>query len=167
MVKSGEQWPIFIAVAIFGVVVLGYWTIKETMRADLTESNIYMDRYQNVDDNINEILEANIEFDKSYTLKLEFIDLGSKSAKIVYMLTDKSGKPVDDAQAKLVMSRPVSDAEDISLKPTKIEKGKYIFENIHLPKEGRWDLLLEVKAGDKTRYFNLKADTRSEKTFEF
>ncbi len=167
MLKSGKQWPIFIAVAIFGVVILGYWTIKETMKADLAESNLYMSYYQNVDDNINEILEANIAFDKNYVLKLAFLDLNDKNGKVIYTLHDKSGKELSDAKVELVISRPVNDAKDISLKPTKVENGKYIFENIHLPKEGRWDLLLKVQVDGKTRYLNLKADTRSKKAFEF
>ncbi len=167
MLKSGKQWPIFIAVAIFGVVVLGYWTIKETMKADLTESNLYMSYYQNVDDDINDILEANIAFDRNYVLKLDFLDLGSKKGKLIYSLRDKKGNPVSDAKVELLISRPVNDAKDIPLKPTKVENGKYIFEKIDLPKEGRWDLLLKVQVGDKTRYLNLKADTRSKKAFEF
>ena len=167
MLKSGKQWPIFIAVAIFGVVILGYWTIKETMKADLTESNLYMSYYQTVDDDINDILEANIAFDKDYVLKLTFLDLSGKNGKLIYSLSDKNGNPISNAEVNLVISRPVNDAKDIPLKPTKVENGKYIFENIHLPKEGRWDLLLKVKVGDKTRYLNLKADTRSKKAFEF
>jgi len=60
MLKSGKQWPIFIAVAIFGVVGLSYWTIKETMKTDLTQSNIYMSKYQDIDENINDILDNSI-----------------------------------------------------------------------------------------------------------
>ena len=167
MLKSGKQWPIFIAAAIFGVVILGYWTIKETLKADLTESNLYMSYYQNVDEDINDILEANIAFDKDYVLKLTFLDLAGKNGKLVYSLTDKNGKPVSDAKVHLVISRPVNDAKDIPLEPTKVENGNYIFEKIHLPKKGRWDLLLKVQAGGKTRYLNLKADTRSKRAFEF
>ena len=167
MFKSGKQWPIFIAVAIFGVVMLGYWTIKETFKADLTESNLYMSYYQNVDENINDILEANIAFDKKYTLKIVDHELIPENTKIVYALTDKSGKPINDAKMELIISRPVNDAKDMKFTPTKVENGHYIFENIHLPKEGRWDLLLKVQIGKNTRYLNLKADTRKKKIAEF
>ena len=166
MFKSGKQWPIFIAVAIFGVVILGYWTIKETLKADLTESNLYMSYYQNVDENINDILEANIQFDRNYTLKLVFHDINAQNAKVVYQVTDKNGNAVNDAKVELIISRPVDDAKDMKFTPTKIENGKYIFENIHLPKEGRWDLLLKVQVGKNTRYLNLQADTRNTKIKE-
>ena len=167
MLKSGKQWPIFIAVAIFGIVILGYWTIKETMKADLTESNLYMSYYQNVDDDINSILEANIAFDREYRLKLDYLDLDGESGKLIYSITDKKGKPVDDAAIELLISRPTNDAKDIALKPSEVKNGKYIFKNIHLPKVGKWHLLLKVQVGGKTRYLNLKADTRSKEAYEF
>ncbi|SFV60194.1 hypothetical protein MNB_SM-7-717 [hydrothermal vent metagenome] len=167
MFKSGKQWPIFIAVAIFGVVMLGYWTIRETFKADITESNLYMSRYQNVDENINDILEANIAFDKKYELKLVDFDLKDANARLDYLLVKKDGTPVNDAKFDLIISRPVNDAKDIKLSPTKIQNGHYIYENIHLPKKGRWDLLLKVKAGEETRFYNLKTDTRKKKIIEF
>ncbi len=167
MFKSGKQWPIFIAVAIFGVVILGYWTIKETFKADLTESNLYMSYYQNVDENINDILEANIAFDKNYTLKIVEHNLDPKNTTVVYSLVDKKGNPVNDAQMELVVSRPVNDAKDMKFSPSKIQKGNYVFTNIQLPKEGRWDLLLKVQVGKNTRYLNLKADTRKKSIAEF
>ena len=167
MFKSGKQWPIFIAVAIFGVLILGYWTIKETMKADLAESNLYMSSYQNVDDSINDILEANIKFDKNYSLRLVYHDINTRSTKITYMLRDKSGKAVNNAQVQLIVSRPADDAKDMKFSPSNIEDGKYIFENIHLPKEGRWDLLLKVQIDKNTRYLNYKVDTRNKKITEF
>ena len=167
MLKSGKQWPIFIAVAIFGVVGLSYWTIKETMTADLSQSDLYMSYYQNVDENINDIIAANIAFDKEYTLKLVAVNLGTKEGRVIYEIRKKDGTPVNDANVKLVLSRPVNDAKDIVLKPTKIEDGKYYFENIQLPKKGRWNLMLKVDLNQKRRYYNLKADTRSDKAFEY
>lgn len=167
MLKSGKQWPIFIAVAIFGVVLLSYWTIKQTMKADLSQSDLYMSYYQNVDDNINDILEANIAFDKEYSLKLVAVNLGGKDGEIVYEIRKKDGTPVNDANVKLVLSRPLNDAKDIVLNPTKVKEGKYYFEHIHLPKKGRWNLMLKVDLHEKRRYYNLKADTRSDRTFEY
>jgi len=166
MLKSGKQWPIFVATAIMGVVGLSYWTIKETMKTDLSQSNIYMEKYQSVDENINEIIEANIAFDKKYTLELTKHELGKKDAYIEYTLHTKDGKPVNDAKMKLVLTRPISDAKDIVLRPTQIKNGTYSFENIHLPKRGRWNLLLRVNVGKNERYYNLKADTRTYKIAE-
>ena len=167
MIKNGKIWPVIIALAIFGVVVLSYWTIKETAQADLTQSNVYMENYHNVDDTINDIIMARVAFDKRYTITLKSLNLSSGDEKIIYEVRDKNGTPVTNAQLELLISRPISDAKDIKLHPTKKGKGKYIFENFSLPKPGRWDLLLKIEVGENMRYYNLKADTRSTKAFEF
>ena len=161
MLKSGKQWPIFVAVAIMGVVLLSYWTIKETMQTDLSQSDMYMSKYQNVDENINEYLQKNIEFDRKYDVKLVDIDLGKKEGIIRYSIMSKSGGAVNDAKIELVLTRPIADAKDLKLTPTKAANGIYSFEHIVLPKKGRWDLILHIRIGEKERFFNLKADTRT------
>jgi hypothetical protein len=167
MIKNGKIWPILIATAIFGVVLLSYWTIKETAQADLSKSNLYLGKYQDVDENINDIIAKQIAFNKEYTIKLEDFDLAKENGFIRYSLMTKDGKPVNDAKMVLVLSRPINDAKDITLKPSKVENGSYIFSNITLPKKGRWDFILEVKVKDKSRYYNIKADTRKKKTTEY
>ena len=165
MIKNGKIWPIMIAVSIFGVVLLGYWTIKKTFTADLTQSDMYMSTYQNVDENINDIIAKRIDFNNNYTITIDSFDLG-KGGYVRYKLTDKNGNVINDANLTLIFSRPTNDAKDIKAKPSSIKEGVYSFE-VDLPKEGRWDLMLYVKAGNKERYYNLKTDTRSKKIKEY
>ncbi len=166
MIKNGKIWPVIIAASIFGVVLLCYWTIKQTFQADLTQSDMYMSNYQNVDENINDIILKKINFNKKFNLKLQSFNL-QKDGSVVYSITDKHGNGVNNAILSLVFSRPSNDAKDIILKPAKMVNGIYTFEKIDLPKEGRWDLMLHVKIGDQERYYNLKADTRSKKIKEY
>jgi len=165
MIKNGKIWPVMIALSIMGVVVLSYWTIKQTFKADLTQSDMYMSSYQNVDENINDIIAKKIDFNKNYTIQIDSFDL-SKGGYVRYKLTDKTGNMVNDANLTLIFSRPSNDAQDMKVKPSEIKNGIYSFE-VNLPKEGRWDLMLYVKVGDKERYYNLKTDTRSKKIKEY
>jgi len=167
MIKNGKIWPIMIGISIFAVVLLGYWTIKETLSADLTESNAYMSKYQSVDENINEIIAKKIAFNKAYRLSYEEIKLSKDGSIIKYKLLTVDGKPVNNAKMKLIISRPVNDTKDITLDKYDVNNGIYRFEKINLPKEGRWDLILKVNIGDKERFYNLKADTRKDKLKEF
>ncbi len=168
MIKNGKIWPIFIAVAIFGVVLLGYWTIKETAKADLKESDIYMSYYQDVDDKINDIIAAKIAFNKHYQIQKALIDLSNlQSPTISYKITTVDQKPVNNASLELVISRPDSSVEEIKSKNYSVQDGIYTFHDIKLPKEGRWDLMLKVQVGEYHRFYNLKADTRAKENFEF
>ena len=166
MLKSGKQWPIFVAVAIMGVVGLSYWTIKETMKSDLSQSDMYMSKYQDIDENINDYIVKNINFDKKYVAKVVDIDLASQEGYIRYKITTKSNEPVNDATVELVLTRPVADAKDVKLTPTKTDQGIYSFEGIHLPKKGRWNLRFHIKIGKLERFENLKADTRSKEVYK-
>ena len=160
MLKSGKQWPIFVSLAIMGVVGLGYWTIKETIKSDLSQSDIYLSKYQNVDEHINDYLEKNIEFNKHFTAKVVSAKLSEKNTSIEYGIATKSNIPVNDANVTLVLSRPIADAKDITRKPDRIENGVYVFEGITLPKKGRWNLYFHTKLNGYERFDNLKADTR-------
>ncbi len=165
MLKSGKQWPIFVAVAILGVVGLSYWTIKETMKTDLTQSDMYMSKYQYIDENINDYLMKKIEFKKHYDISLSKIDISKEKGFVQFHITDKSQKSVDDAQMELIFTRPISDAKDIKLKPSSIKNGVYSFEGIDLPKKGRWNILLHVKIGQFELFDNLKTDTRTNEVY--
>jgi nitrogen fixation protein FixH len=167
MIKNGKIWPVMIAVSIFGVVLLGYWTIKETLKADISESNAYMAKYQTIDENINDYIYKRIAFNKKYNLKLKDFNLNRDNSFIEYQITTKDNKPVDNAKLKLVISRPTDDAKDIEVDKYNVKNGIYRFENIKLPKEGRWDLILKVSIGNDSRFYNIKADTRNKHIKEF
>jgi nitrogen fixation protein FixH len=167
MIKNGKIWPVMIAVSIFGVVGLIVWTVKETTQADLSQSNVYMAKYQEIDKNINDIIFAKINFNKKYNLKYEKIDLDKDGSFISYSLFTKDNKPVNNAKLELIITRPDNSIDDINLsKPTKVKNGIYSYENIKLPKKGRWNLLLKVSVGEDTTYYNLKADTRDNYKFK-
>ncbi len=165
MVKNGKIWPVAIAFGIFMVFVLIFWTIKTTLKADLSESDLYQNKYSYIDDNINNIIKNNIAFDKKYSLTYD-ITLSTNGSKLIYKITTKEGKPVDNAKLTLVISRPTKEFKDIKLNPVSVKNGVYTFENIKLPKEGRWNLLLKVEIGKDSRYYNLKGDTRYKELYE-
>jgi len=167
MIKNGKIWPIMIAVSTFGIVLLGYWTIKETLKADISQSNAYMSKYQTIDENINDYIFKRIAFNKKYNLKLKSLNLSTKDSVIKYIITAKDNKAVNNAKLELLISRPTDDAKDITLKKYQVKDGVYTFSDIALPKEGRWDLILKVEIGNDSRFYNLKADTRHNNTKEF
>jgi len=165
MIKNGKIWPVGIALAIFGVVLLSYWTIKEASIADLTQSSVYDSKYQEVDKNINDIIISKIKFNRKYNLTFEDINLDKNNSVIIYKITDKNNKPINNAKLELKLVRPDSSVKDIVFTKPIISNGIYEFKDVKLPKEGRWDLYLKVTIGDDQRFYNLKADTRDEIKF--
>jgi nitrogen fixation protein FixH len=163
MKKSrGLQWPIGIAVALVLVIVMGARTIVETAKEGVQESDIYMTNYQNADTDANKLINARIAFNKKYNLEYLGKQLNAQNAQLIYKITTKDGKSVNDAKLKVIVTRPQTHNEDMTLVNPKIDNGIYSFET-KLPGIGRWDVMASVEIGADKRFYNLKMDTRDDR----
>ena len=159
---NGLRWPIGIAVAILCVVGMGAWTIVETSKEGLQESDIYMTNYQDADTNANALINAKISFNKKYDIKYLGKQLNADNAQLIYKITTKDGKSVNDAKVKVIVTRPQTHDEDITLNNPKVDDGVYSFAT-KLPGIGRWDVMASLEVGADKRFYNLKMDTRADK----
>jgi len=164
--SSGKIWPYAIATAVTMVFGFCVATVVVTSKGHIQESNLYMSNYHKVDADANNIIRAKIAFDKKYTLKYITDSLGADAATIKYKVTDKNNKPVENAKFKIVLSRPDS-AVNITLKKPKVKNGIYTFKTMKLPKVGVWDIIGRVDVGKLHKFYNLRADTRIKKVFEY
>ena len=160
IIKSGKLWPYAIGLAITGVFCLGVWTIMETEKADIQESDDYMSNYQSVDANANKLIKQRIAFDKAYRLKFASDRITQEGADVKYALTTREGKPVEGATMVLEISRPEVNTYTKTFKNPKFENGLYVFHDVKFPKVGVWNLNLKVNIGDKSRFYAIKTDTR-------
>ncbi len=166
-VNSGRIWPYAIGGSI--ILVFGFCvaTIVVSMKLPVEESDTYMMNYHEADASANELIEARIAFDKEYTIKYITDGLDTKGSVLKYEVVDKDNNPVSNADILVVVTRPNNHKYDQELKNPKVQDGIYTFENIELPKEGRWDIMAKVNIGDKSRFYNVKADTRYSEAFEY
>ena len=163
--SSGRQWPYILGIAITLVFGMCVGTVVVTSKADIQESDAYMTKYQDADAKANELLQAQIAFDKRYNLGYSVEGLNTEHPKVLYTLQDKAGKSVQDASIKLKVSRPETEKFDQNLQNATYEDGKYTFELQKLPKEGIWNIIAKIEVGDHYRFLNLKADTCSQKVY--
>lgn len=162
LISSGKIWPYSIAIAIGMVFSFCVATVFITSKGHINESNLYMEGYHSVDADANKILEADIAFNKKYTISYINNQLSTKNSTIQYKIVDKNNHPINDAKITLMITRP--DA-NIDVKPTdpNIKDGIYTFSDVQLPREGRWDIMTKVNIGQDYTFYNLKADTRFKK----
>ena len=160
IIKSGKLWPYAIALAIAGVFGLGAWTITETEKADIQESDAYMTNYQNADAIANDLIKARIAFDKKYKLKYVTEQLKENGCDVKYKLTSLDNKPIHDAKMVLAISRPDTAKFNKKINKPLFEDNLYVFKDIKFPKTGVWDLLLKVQAGSESRFYKVQTDTR-------
>lgn len=165
--NAGRKWPIIIAVSTLIVIGFGVVTIKTAMNNPVQMSDYGMQNYHEYDRDANDIINAKIAFDQKYLISFLTPQIAEKGAILEYQVTDKSGNAVNDAKFEVVLTRPDNTDFDVNCTQTSVIEGKYTFNAVDLPKEGRWDIMAKVTVGADQRYFNLKADTRSPNTFEF
>lgn len=163
----GRKWPIIIALSIAGIIALSAGTVKVAIDNPVQMSDYGMQNYHTYDRDVNEIIEAKIAFDRKYTIAFLTPQIAEKGTALVYKITDKAGRGVDNAKIEAILTRPDSNRYDIPLASRSAGEGKYTFQSVDLPKPGRWDILAKVTVGKDSRYYNLKADTRNPNTFEF
>ncbi|MBN2815497.1 MAG: FixH family protein [Campylobacterales bacterium] len=165
--SSGRIWPYAIGASI--TVVFGFCvaTIMVTNKVNIQESDAYMTHYQDADARANELIEAQIAFNKKYNIEYITDGISEKDCVIKYKLTDKADKPVNDAKIVVSTSRPETSEYNQVLENPEIEDGVYSFSGANFPKVGVWNIIAKVQTDDASRFYNIKADTRIKEVFEF
>jgi nitrogen fixation protein FixH len=162
LLESGKLWPYGVAIAIICVFGFCVTTVIVTSKANIQESDAYMTSYQDADIRANELINARIAFDKKYKLAYATPKLEESGCDVKYKLTTVDGKPVENAEMILAISRPDTHEFDKKFKNPHVEDGLYVFSDVKFPKTGAWNLLLKVKVGDDYRFYDVKTDTRIE-----
>ncbi|HQS67239.1 MAG TPA: FixH family protein [Sulfuricurvum sp.] len=165
--NAGKKWPWIIGISTLIVIGFAVATIKVAVNNPVEMSEYGMQGYHEYDNNVNDIINAKIQFDKKYTIAFLTPQITDKASVLVYTIKDKSGNPIEDANVSVVLTRPDTCKLDIALNTPTVEKGIYTFKAIDLPKVGRWDIMAKITISENQRYYNLKADTRNPNTFEF
>jgi nitrogen fixation protein FixH len=165
--NAGRKWPWIIALSIFIFIIAIIFAIKVALTAPVELSNYGMQNYHAYDANVNDIIEEKIAFDKNYTIAFVTPQITPKGTVISYKIGDKANGAVDNAKIEVVLTRPDTTDFDIALNNPTVADGVYTFKATDLPKLGRWDILAKISVGDKSRFYNLKADTRNSHTEEF
>lgn len=151
--KERNYWPHTIIGMILATVVACGWTIKIAMSNPVEMDTFYMEKYQKVDQNINEIMELQEKFNAKYDLRYstESFVMGKNSFSIK-LLDKENGKEIENAKVTLLLSRPETNKDNKEMKPSKIENGNYIFDVIEILKPGRWQILTKIEIGEFKGY---------------
>ena len=171
--NSGKYWPYMILGFLFIGITLGYWTIKNTISLPVHESNKFMQKYQDADKASIEIEESQARFDAKYNVAfkgLEKSDFKPKHLKrkahvhyilkennsFDFIIKDKNGSGINDANITLLVTRPQTEKEDYYVKDiTKSGNGIYKVNNIKIPHKGRYILRSKITIGDDTKYLDI------------
>ena len=165
--SNGRIWPYAISISIILVFIAAIMTIVVSVKLPVEISDTYMMGYQEANVEANNIINARIAFDKKY--KIEYINksFSIDNTVIKYKVSDLNSNPIDNAQIKVIITRPNNHKSDQEIINPTIKNGIYTFSDIKLPLEGRWDLMAKVTIDTFSRFYNLKVDTRKDKVVQY
>ncbi len=162
--SNGRIWPYSIATLIVLVFLFCVATVIVTNSANIQYSDLYMDSYQKIDSSANDIIEAEIAFNRKFKVEYSSDSLSVDSTVLKFTVSDLDSNMVDNAKFKVIMNRPELNVA-IDLGEPKVLNGLYTFKSVKLSKEGKWDILVKIDIQDLHRFYNLKADTRTQEIF--
>lgn len=185
--KKRNYWPLyFIAIFAFTVYMI-IWTIYKATQVPVVEDRSFMQKYQYVDENYNNIMTSNINFLEKYSLELELngkifplttedirygqrviekysnhkdvLKVGENSLKILVL--NKTTKEIVPINIDLLITKTMSDDSNVNLKDENFTKDKNIYTtNFSLNEETNWIITGSFKVEDETGFIFIKTNAK-------
>ncbi|MFV7790943.1 hypothetical protein ACNSOP_02620 [Aliarcobacter lanthieri] len=185
--RKRNYWPLFF-IGIFGfTLIMIIWTIKSAIKVPVIEDRSFLLKYQDVDENYNKLMEANIEFLSKYNLSFVLNDrefglttedikygqrviekysghrdtlkLGNNTLKV--FITSKDSNEKQNLDIDLVITKTMTNDHDIVFKTDNFEKtdGEYI-SIFEVNEETNWNITGSFKVNDSTAYIFIKTNAK-------
>jgi len=152
--KEKNWWPHAIVLILCFMVFACAMVVKIAIDNPVQMDSFYLEEYQQVNENINEIRAKQKVFEENFKLeyKTKKFTIGNNNSFKISIKNIKDQTIVQNAEIKLVISRPDSNDynQEFTLKSAK--NGIFIFEGIKAELPGRWQVLTKVKIGDKSSF---------------
>ena len=142
---------------IVACVIACGWTIKIAFDNPVEMDTFYMEKYQHVDQNINEILELQAAFNAQFDLAYSSEKFVIGENNIVLTLSDKQGKAIENATVTLMLSRPETNQDNNKISVSKAQNGQYTFGPFEIKKPGRWQILSKIEIAAFKGYHKTEA----------
>ena len=185
--KKRNYWPLyFIAIFAFTVYMI-IRTIYKATQAPVVEDRSFMQKYQYVDENYNNIMTSNINFLEKYSLELDLngkifplttedikygqrviekysnhkdiLKVGENSLKISVL--NKITKEIVPINIDLLITKTMSDDSNLNLKDENFTKDKNIYTtNFSLNEETNWIITGSFKVEDETGFIFIKTNAK-------
>ena len=185
--KKRNYWPLyFIAIFAFTVYMI-IWTIYKATQVPVVEDRSFMQKYQYVDENYNNIMTSNINFLEKYSLELDLngkifplttedikygqrviekysnhkdvLKVGENSLKISVL--NKITKEIVPINIDLLITKTMSDDSNLNLKDENFAKDKNIYTtNFSLNEETNWIITGSFKVEDETGFIFIKTNAK-------
>ncbi len=143
-----NYWPHAIVISIFLIIGACVWTIIIALDNPVEMDDFYLQKYQDVDKNINLIIKKQKDFFTKYNIvnKTQKFDLNKKNNIVCSLIDKNSSKKIENAKVIFHLTRPETTKLDKTIVASLVD-GEYIAKDVELKKLGRWQLKVKATIG--------------------
>ena len=183
--KKRNYWPLFF-IGIFSFVFsMIIWTIMSAVSVPVIEDRSFMKKYQDVDENYNNMMDSNSAFLDKYSFELylnekkfdlsttdmmyaqrviekhskhkDSLKVGENSLKIV--IIDKQTNEKKDVDVSLIVTKSIADDSDIVLNSEKFLNDNKIYSaKFEIKESNNWNISGSFKVGENIGYIFIKTN---------
>ena len=152
--KEKNWWPHAIILVLCFMIFACAMVVKIAMDNPVQMDSFYLEKYQQVNENINEIRAKQKVFEENYALESKTIKftMGESNSFKMSIKNIKDKSIVQDAQITLLISRPDSNDYNQEFILKNAKNGVFIFDGIKAELPGRWQVLTKINIGDKSSF---------------
>ncbi|MGG7047517.1 MULTISPECIES: FixH family protein [unclassified Campylobacter] len=156
MAKTKTFWPYGITLSIIGCIALCIYTIVVSLDYPVEMDHFYLEKYQNVNQDINEIRAKQREFETKFDVKLQTKEFKIGSDKNINIsITPKNDNTSSSLKYEILLTRPDTNAYNINPNATLINNTLTTSE-IDLALEGRWQVMLKLNDNDLVGFYKME-----------
>ena len=152
--KDRNYWPHAIVTVLILMVCACAMVLKIAMDNPVQMDSFYLEKYQDVNRDINKIRAKQKIFEENFKLeyKTKKFTIGENNSFKISIINIKNKSIIENAEIKLVVSRPDTNEFNQEFKMKIAKNGVFIFDGIKAELPGRWQILTKIKIGDKSSF---------------
>lgn len=153
-----NYWPHAIVGSLILIVASCVATIILAVKNPVEMDEFYFERYQNVDENINEIEASQRRFDAKYALKFES-EFDELNGYFKIAVEPKNGSVAPNFTYEILLTRPATNEQNQNL-DAKFDGQILKTAPVTLPKKGKWQILLKISDANDTGFYKFSFEAR-------
>lgn len=180
-----NYWPLFF-IAIFGFTFyMIVWTIYSAVKVPVQEDDAFFKKYQDVDENYNEIINSNNKFLSKYDFKIilnnkefdldtndiflsqrviekrqthrDILKVGENSIEVA--IKDKTGNSIENMKIKFRVTKATNNNSIIDLPEDSFIFNKDVYNSkVTVPSIGNWNIIATFEKDDSKGYLFIKTN---------
>lgn len=148
-------WPYGIVLSIIACIIACIATIVISLDYPVEMDNTYLQKYQSVDQNINQILISQAKFEKNFSVKLIKNELKLNEQNSIEILVGKKSSELNSPKATILLTRPETNSHNLHLGSH--YEGEILKTQPFLPNlVGRWQLIVKLDDTNSTGFYKFE-----------